>query len=447
MVSPKKQHRYLWLASGTLAGLGIWRGWQFLQRVLAQPKYLYQPPALLVEADTETHAQALAIATQNVRQAIEKRPLLNGQVKTVLCAGIRNFREPWARDFGFASFGLLEMGEETAVRECLEVFLTYQKSDGQFPVKVHSTNVLERYFHSFFNRHQPTHSPIRPKYITAHNTISLDGNSLLIIAACHYAQRTGNDHFLHTHWHAFLRALTWLETHARPDDGLLRQGPYADWADSVARAGRVLYTNVLYWKALQDMAQAATRLGLVSDAERLADEAKWIEEAIQNYFWRDDLGYFITSRRFQFLSSSGNLLAVAWGLATPEQAHRILDNMSRFGMADPVPTKVTHQPYPDRYIAIENRFAGIGHYHTEAAWLWLGAWHVIALARMGRQAEAETLFDRICRTIAADGVVHEVYGTDGRFLSTRWYTSEAPLTWNASMVIYAWHVLQRHRPK
>jgi hypothetical protein len=39
--------------------------------------------------------------------------------------------------------------------------------------------------------------------------------------------------------------------------------------------------------------------------------------------------------------------------------------------------------------------------------------------------------------IAQDGVVHEVYGQDGRYLSTRWYTSEAPLTWSASLFIYA----------
>jgi hypothetical protein len=44
------------------------------------------------------------------------------------------------------------------------------------------------------------------------------------------------------------------------------------------------------------------------------------------------------------------------------------------------------------------------------------------------------------KVIVQDGVVHEVYGKNGRFLSTFLYTSEAPLTWNASMVIYAFSV-------
>ncbi|MCZ7668422.1 MAG: hypothetical protein M5U34_15120 [Chloroflexi bacterium] len=66
---------------------------------------------------------------------------------------------------------------------------------------------------------------------------------------------------------------------------------------------------------------------------------------------------------------------------------------------------------------------GIGEYHTRAAWLWLGAWHIIALARSGRIAEAETILQRAAEAIVRDGVVHEVYGPTGAHLSTFWYTS------------------------
>jgi hypothetical protein len=111
-------------------------------------------------------------------------------------------------------------------------------------------------------------------------------------------------------------------------------------------------------------------------------------------------------------------------------------------MADPVPTKVTSQPYGLAYIAFENRLAGIAHYHTSAAWLWLGAWHVAALVRTGRIPEAQILLERMSSVIVQDGVVHEVYGEDGRYLSTRWYTSEAPLTWSATLFIYAHSLCQ-----
>jgi hypothetical protein len=117
--------------------------------------------------------------------------------------------------------------------------------------------------------------------------------------------------------------------------------------------------------------------------------------------------------------------------------------MAAFNMADPVPTQVTHRPYPNRFIALENRLGGIGHYHTSSAWLWLGAWHVIALARVGRLEEAATLRARMAAVIVRDGAVHEVYAPNGQYLSTLWYTSEAPLTWNAGMVIHAHHVFER----
>jgi GH15 family glucan-1,4-alpha-glucosidase len=311
-------------------------------------------------------------------------------------------------------------------------------------VKVHSTNVLDRYLHSLFKREQPIYAPIRPKYITAHNTISLDGNALLVIASLNYVTQTGDAEFAKMYWAALKQAIIWLEDHALEEDGLLHQAAFADWADSIGRSGRVLYTNVLYWQALEALALAAPQNGRAEDETYFARKAEQLKASINGHFWRGDLGYYVTNEIFDNLSSGGNLLAIAWDLTTPEQAHAILDKMNEFEMANPVPTQVVHRAYPNNLIAIENRLGGIANYHTSAAWLWLGAWHVIALARMKRLAEAELLLYRISNVIVRDGAVHEVYAPDGHYLSNFWYTSEAPLTWSAGMVIHAHHVYQRH---
>lgn len=433
----------LWTVLASLVGFFVGRIFRYAQRLLRQPYLVYDLAISEAVSADEIAAMGLLIASENLRDGIEKRPLANGEEKWVLCAGRRNFREPWARDFSFASFGLMALDELQVVKEGLEVFLAYQRPSGQFPVKIHSTGVLDRYFHSLFKREQPIHVPLRPKYITAHRTISLDGNGLLIIAALHYARRSGDYAFVQTHWQALKNALVWMETHATLENGLLRQGAYTDWADSIARTGRVIYTNVIYWKALHELACAAAHQGTPTEQEYFEAKAEKVKNAINEHFWREDLGYFITSRRFKILSSGGNLLAIAWQLATPEQGHRILDSMATFGMATPVPTRVTHRHYPIHYIAPENWLAGIAHYHTSVAWLWLGGWHVIALARLGRLAEAKELLQRIDQVIVRDGIVHEAYGVDGEHLSTRWYTSEAPLTWNAGMVVYAHYVLEQ----
>ncbi len=420
----------------------VWPVVRLLARVQRQPRLV--PPVTPPAEGDDLLVQAAQIAAANVRGAIEERPLPDGRQKLVLNAGWRNFREPWARDFGFASFGLVELNEHRALRETLELFLFFQTDAGQFPVKIHSTNVVERYVYSLFRRQQPIHAPLRPKYITAHNTISLDGNALLIIAALNYLRRVEDEAFCQAHWPALKRGLQWLEDQALGDDGLLHQGAFTDWADSVKRVGMVHYTNMLYWKALHEFALDAARYGFAADREQFSARANRLKTAINTHFWQGNLGFYSTSRQFpDILSSAGNLMAVAWGLASPDQAASILDKMEALGMADPVPTKVTSEQYGAAFIAIENRLAGIPHYHTSAAWLWLGAWHVIALVRAGRLAEAYTLLSRMSAVIVRDGVVHEVYGENGRYLSTRWYTSEAPLTWSAGLFIYAQAVYQR----
>jgi len=432
-----------WIIS-LVAGAALPRFVLSFRRLLRQPQLASRTVPAPVNEYEDIEERAYRIAENNLRAGLEKRCLPDGTERLILCAGVRHFREPWARDTGFASFGLIELDEWQATKEALEVFLFTQSAEGQFPVKIHSTHFLERYLHSVFKREQPIDRPISPRYITAHNTISLDGNSLLILAIMNYARRSGDYDFVSQYWDKLHHALAWLDTHVKESDGLLHQGAFTDWADSIARQGKVLYTNVIYWKALLDMAEVAQACGHPEDRQVLEQKACYMREAINEHFWRPDLGYYITSQVFNNLSSCGNLLAIAWGLASPEQSHSILDAMRYYGMGTPVPTKAAHPAYPKKFIAIENRLGGIADYHTYFAWLWLGAWHVIALTRMERLEEARELLYNMARVIVRDGVVHEVYQPDGHYASNIWYTSESPLTWSAGMFVYAYHVYQRH---
>ena len=96
---------------GAVGGYLFWKIASYWQRLLRQP---FMSPTT-VPRDIVNHqtveAKAHLIATANLEAGIEKRRLPDGQEKLVLCAGLRNFREPWARDFGFASFGLVELND------------------------------------------------------------------------------------------------------------------------------------------------------------------------------------------------------------------------------------------------------------------------------------------------------------------------------------------------
>jgi hypothetical protein len=190
------------------------------------------------------------------------------------------------------------------------------------------------------------------------------------------------------------------------------------------------------------MAIAATRLNLQQEAVQYFVKAENVLRAINKYFWRNDLGYFVTSDVLTQLSSDGNLLAIAWDLAKREQAESILLVMEAAHMAEPVPTRVTYPSYPSQLIALENILGGMANYHTSASWLWIGAWHIIALVRTGHLEAAQNLVSRILNVIVRDRQVNEVHAPNGKPLSSLWYTPEAPLTWNAGMVIYACRIFE-----
>ena len=432
---------------GTVTGMASLLTFQYLFGILRRPRLISKAILLSQEEFDDEAALGIFISSESLRSGIQTRRLTNQLNKEIVHAGYRNFSESWARDFGFAAYGLFTLKQYNPVKETLEAFFWHQTSEGQLPVKLHSVDVVTRFLHSFFEREQPTEVLLKPKYLSAHGAPSLDGQALIVIAALAYAQETGNTNFLAEHWDQLRAAMRWLENYRRgaEDDPLLHQGAFADWADSIARRGRVLYTNVVYWKALSEMAIAATRLDLQQEAVSYFVRAEKVLRAINKYFWREPLGYFITSDELTQLSSDGNLLAIAWGLTRPEQAESILNIMEKARMAEPVPTRVTYPSYPRQLIAFENLLGGMAAYHTSASWLWIGAWHIIALAKTGRVDQAQELITRMLGVIVRDRQVHEVHAPNGRPLSSIWYTPEAPLTWNAGMVIYACRIFESKR--
>jgi GH15 family glucan-1,4-alpha-glucosidase len=448
-LEPSKKFDLYSFFEGTIFGaaLGIISLYlfQYIDFILKQPR-LESKAVLTNVADFDTlETRAFFIAAENLRSGIEERNMQDGQVKRILHAGYRNFRESWGRDFGFASYGLIALDDFQTVKDTLEAFFSYQTPKGQFPVKLHSLSVLNRFIHSFLNREQSIEGPLKAKYISGHGAVSLDGQALLIIAAINYIRLSNDSEFAQTIWGGLKRALDWLAGYVKnPGDGLLHQSAFSDWADTIARSGRILYTNVIYWKAISEMAALANQLGYSAEESDLISQKSKVSQTIQSHFWSDELGYFVAGENWKNLSSAGNLLAIAWELTSEDQSNSILDVMRSVGMAEPVPTRVVYPAYSRKHISIENRLAGLADYHTEAAWLWIGAWHTIALARTHRLDEAGQLLSRISEIIVRDQQVHEVYDIQGKPISRLWYKSESPLTWSAGMVVYAFQIIQKY---
>jgi GH15 family glucan-1,4-alpha-glucosidase len=427
---------------GTFLGVLATLTYQYFRNILKQPRLASKAVVSDVQDFDTQEARALFILVENLHAGISERKLNNQDQKLIVHAGYRNFRESWARDFGFATYGLLALESYQPVKGTLEAFFWNQTPQGQFPVKLQSMSLFSRFMHSLFGREQSLENHLTPKYITGHRTVSLDGQALIVLAACNYIRKTKDYEFANQNWDALQKGIRWLRLSVQQDGVSLYQQAYADWADSVARKGVVFYTNMVYWKALREMANLAADLGYDGEVNFYRQMAQDLKNDLNQELWQPKMGYFATSLEMDNLSSAGNLLAVAWGFANDEQAHSILNAIQAFDMANPVPTQAAHPPYEQSQISIENRLGLMSNYHTEGAWLWIGAWHVIALCKMERKEEAHRLLTRLLKVITQNQQVHEVYGLDSQPLSSFWYTSEAPLIWNAAMVIYAFQTAE-----
>lgn len=428
---------------GSLIGVIITLLTQFFRRIISQPPLISKVILSDTQEFTNEEARAMFIAAENLRTGIASRQIEDLGYKNIVHAGYRNFRESWARDFGFASYGLITLKEFEPVQDTLETFLHFQKLDGQLPVKLKSIHLVSRFLHSMFKREQPLEGKLTPKYVTGHNSPSYDGQALLIISACEYISATNNLDFARKYWPQMVKAVDWLEQYSLQDSGLLYQKPFADWADSVARQGVVMYTNIVYWKTLKSISQLADELEDDRKAEKFKQRMKAIETGIQNSLWRPELGYFATSDRMNNLSTAGNLLAIAWEFTSQEQAESILSAIKEFDLANPVPTQAAFPSYSRSFISIENRLGNLANYHTNGAWLWIGAWHIIALLKAGEAETAREMIERIAHLLIRDQQVHEVYGLDSQPISNFWYTSEAPLIWSAGMILYAFEEFEQ----
>lgn len=366
-----------------------------------------RPP--LQRPDT-TGMSGLQVTRACLQACMESRRTGPNEKTTVLCAGFRHFREPWARDFGFACLGLRAEGQAEIARAGIRLFFRHQRPDGQLPLKLHSTRLLERYLHSLLARVQPDESDLIPRYLTAHGTRSLDSVLLLIIAWGELGQ-------MEELRPQAQKALDWVER-KRDRRGLIVQGPFADWADSIGRRGAVLYTNVLWWKARQ-MLKPDPATG----------------QLLLKHFYRD--GYLYNTPVSPVFTSAGNFMAVAWGLTDPQQSASILDYARANKISDVVPARVTDRNYPFYQVSPLMYVARIPHYHTHCSWMWIGAWHAVACQRAGRELEARQITERMLAIVERDCTVYEVHDRDGRPLARFFYHSEEPLSWNAAMLLYA----------
>lgn len=357
-----------------------------------------------------------------------------GRTWKIILAGQRNFQDLWTRDFCFAALGAMELGDFEVVRDSLELLFRMQREDGYYPRRVGKKRRLG-VWSVLLGFNKRTKDGLYVDDFSSYHTTPVDGNALVTWIAAEYAIRSGDKAFLERHLPSIEKGFRWLEDRTR--EGLVVQEAYADWQDMVKRGGKVLYTNLVYLKAVRSMAQLYALRSEGAKANAAAKQASELAQKVDRFFWDERKGYYRNSDTLDNLAPDGNLLAVLFGVANSERARSILGKTEGSVFYDPVPARAAHPGYPFYMKPPELWVGGITGYHDRAHWPWLGGLLALAQESRGDHEQALKTLERLGSFVVRDGAVVEVYDSEGKPLRSWVYRAEAPFSWNAGLLLYA----------
>jgi len=352
-----------------------------------------------------------------------------------------HFSDFWARDTFFAVPGMLAIGDQDRVKVCLEYFLSLQRSDGKIPRKISRDLTVIKYLLGKSVRRKklkPTyHGLVRP-------FDTMDSELLLVIAVGHYLEKTRDYDFAEKYYSHFRKAIDWHVQSAKKSvryQGFVHEYFLGNWMDTVFKFGPVLYTNVLYAKALGAMVSIAQIAGHDDESEVYVRRAMKVKRMIRTDFWNGT--YFCDELRLKNRTTfdlAGNVLAVLYDVADSPQKQSITETL----LVEYKLKNVCMRSVPSGHmwwkINPVVRCMGIADYHTQTSWLWITA----LVAQVFHENDHEQHRDKLLMLIEAialrDGEIGETYGADSNPYRRLLWRSASPFAWSSGVIL---HVLER----
>ncbi len=370
--------------------------------------------------------RAYRIAVRDLRACYNPDGIVAGRLK---------FNAYWARDGFWASFGALALGDQAQALAQLDTFIKYQFPSGKLPVRV-----------EFVGHHFTGYNTLRsrPKVVGRAGGVfsdPIDPSALFIIAAREYLERSGDLSFCRRFDPVMDRAIRWLMRHDHDGDGLIESYWLADWMDSIIKFNKVFNLNVIYYEGLRAYAALKAMNQEMEEAREFSRTAARVHERLQLFWTGEYFADWIWGHRRGGFSSDGNVLAMLFGVATPDQARRILDYMRTHRLDTDTPLRICEPIYRFWRVFPMYYLAGIGDYHRTMIWPWLGTLNAVCKARYGDRDGALADLARIGAWFLRHNGVNEVYDQRGNPIARSFYTAEIPFAWNAGLYVYAAHAI------
>ncbi len=379
------------------------------------------------------------------------RVLKENSTKMGVIAGGEYYRDVWGRDGLISSLGMSASDDADLIalaERTINNVSKFQKENGQLPNKF---------------------LPDGTKMCFGEGGC-VDTSLWYPIAVMNHYRNTGNKKFLAAHVKKVDKAVFWAGCLDLNNDFLLETHDGSDWMDLLLRSGRVLYDQVVYYKALKAADEIFAMLG---KKRKYAFVSNNVLRNINIFFWPEqknhdwvketyghtgvekdfetvlgegDKGYYYADVGFRKYDSRfdvfANLLAVVFDVAPKEKAKGILAKIQEHGAAEPYPVKVLDPPISqdDFFRPFNFRWTELphlqepGNYHNGGIWPMAGGFYVMALKKIGgKWAEA----------LSKLGEANKLSKDKDAWGFNEWLTSDGqPLgsedqTWSAAMYILA----------
>jgi glycogen debranching enzyme len=90
-----------------------------------------------------------------------------------------------------------------------------------------------------------------------------------------------------------LKAIFYLISRDKDNDGLLEQDHNEDWMDTILRSGKIVYSQACWLLALTDFAALLLKVGREEDAQKLMTLTMETIQAVEQKLWSDNHGSYV----------------------------------------------------------------------------------------------------------------------------------------------------------
>ncbi|MEK6916985.1 MAG: amylo-alpha-1,6-glucosidase [Nanoarchaeota archaeon] len=364
--------------------------------------------------------QAYKIAKKELRECYEKHGIV---------AGRHHFSDYWGRDGFFASLGAIEIGDVDVVKKMVELFYAHQNSKGLIPYRLMNGPVtLAKYLGKDTKKFEHPRPTYRLREVFQE---VFDGTTLAIVILSELGlkgHKITNGRLEQTK-----KAFSYLEK--KEKHGLLWDGIMAEWNDTANKFGNLLYTNIIYWRALDRFNLLLKKLKRKDKS--LVDKQKNVGQAIKNRLWNGEhFADWNDYKRHDYFYPFGNFLAIAWGFTTKKES----DSIIKF--ADKVKIRFTletnYPKYPFWRVDLFQHLIGMGDYQNMSTLWWQPVTaYIVALNKLGKKKEAIKQLELMSEQVLEHKGIYECYDRQGKPMNRLMYKSEHPFAWSSGLFIWA----------